>query len=413
MAVSFSKIHLFNNKVKPGQDDQLFIDLNKNLPEELVINDIDHTLYEIGLIVRSRKEFVKKRSVVNHPTVIFTLIFIMLMSKIIPIIIGQSYSTAIVLGDIGFFIGLNNRFNIYQVILNWPLICSQLIYYYNFKRGIKPSFLRVFRMMAGRLEPASVGITDQEQLCKLLKVTRISMKLMKLNSNYLFPVLGFSFFTLLYLLKTDLLATLTFGLIQTILLTFVSHYIGNIYGYQFLFFYLLCRYLRLKLKNLNKIVLERKCGFRLISIENILQSFDQIYNETSEYNTTYWSKFLFNVLMSFSIAMVMLLWMVLYTNLPTYLFVLSVYLSVIFWSVFVFTIFTAASVNSVTDKSYRIMNSLAVSLRNKGFKVKGTRIKVFDIQNFLLTSLGHLYIRCNIIINYSLIRQKLYRQLCL
>ena len=114
-------------------------------------------------------------------------------------------------------------------------------------------------------------------------------------------------------------------------------------------------------------------------IENNLRSFDEIYKEISEYNTTYWSKFLFNVLMSFSIAIVMLIWMIIYTNLPTYLFVITLYLSFIFWSVFVFTIFTAASVNSVTNDSNRIMNSLAVSLRNKKFKVRGTRIKVFII----------------------------------
>ena len=82
----------------------------------------------------------------------------------------------------------------------------------------------------------------------------------------------------------------------------MCHYIGNIYGYQFLFFYLLCRYLRLKLKNLNKSVSDMKNGIRLMSIENILRSFDQIFQEISEYNTTYWSKFLFNVLISFSVA---------------------------------------------------------------------------------------------------------------
>ena len=235
--------------------------------------------------------------------------------------------SAVVIGDIDFFIGVNNRFNIYQVIFNLPLIGSQIIYYYNHKRGIKPSFLRIFRVMAGRLPPVSVGITDQEQLRKLLKVTRLSMKLMKVNSNYVLPALGFSFLTLLYIMKTSLLATLTFGLMNILIITLLGHYTGNIYGYQFLFFYLLCRYLRLKLKNLNKRVLDMKNQIRFMSIENILRSFDEIFQEISEYNTTYWSKFLFNVLMSFSVAIVMLIWMIIYTKLPTYLFVITLYLS--------------------------------------------------------------------------------------
>ena len=168
------------------------------------------------------------------------------------------------------------------------------------------------------------------------------------------------------------------------IITYIGHYTGNLYGYQFLFFYLLCRYLRLKLKNLNKRVLDMKNGIHFMGIENILRSFDEIYKEISEYNRTYWSKFLFNVLMSFSIAMVMLLWMIIYKDLPTYLFVISLYLSLLSWSVFIFTIFTAASVNSVTNESYRILNSLAVSLRNNKFKVRGIRIKVSNIYFFIL-----------------------------
>ena len=386
MAVSFTKIQLFHNKhsskVKPEQDDQLLIDLEKYLPEELAIDDIDHTLYDIGLVLTSGEDVVKKRSVFNHPIIIFTVCVLFFMSKIIPVIVGQSYGAAVVLGDVGFFIGMNNRFNIYQIIFNWLLMGSQLVYYYNHKRGIKPSFLRVFRMMAGRLEPVRVGITDQEQLRKLLNVTKISMKLMKVNNNYQLPAIGFSVMILLYLIKTNLLTTLTLGMMQAIMITLMGHHIGNIYGYQFLFFYLLCRCLRLKLKNLNKKVTYMKNGTHLIRIENILRSFDEIYKEISEYNTTYWSKFLFNVLMSFSIAMVMLIWMIIYTYLPTYLFVINIYLFIISWSVFVFTIFTAASVNSVTNKSYRIMNSMAVSLRNDKFKVRGTRIKVINILSF-------------------------------
>ena len=232
MALIFSKIKLFyskySSKVKPEQDDQLFIDLKKSLPEELAINDIDHTLDDIGLVLTSGEDTVKKRSVFNHPIIIFTVCLIFFMCKIIPIIISQSYGTAVVLGDISFFIGLNNRLNIYHVILNWPVIGSQLVYYYNCKRGIKPSFFRVFHMMAGRLPPVSVGITDQEQLLKLMKVSRISMKLMKLNNKYLFPALGFSFVILLYLMKTNLVATLTLGLMQAIMITFVSRYTGRV-----------------------------------------------------------------------------------------------------------------------------------------------------------------------------------------
>ena len=115
MAFILSKIKLFHNKVKPEQDDQLIIVVEEYLPEELAIDDIDHTLYDIGLVLTSREDVVKKRSVVNHPIIVFTVIFIFVLFRIIIIILGQSYGLAVVLGDIDFFIGVNNRFNIYQV----------------------------------------------------------------------------------------------------------------------------------------------------------------------------------------------------------------------------------------------------------------------------------------------------------
>ena len=50
MAFILSKIKFFHRKVRPEQDVQLIIDVEEYLPEELAIDDIDHTLYDIGLV---------------------------------------------------------------------------------------------------------------------------------------------------------------------------------------------------------------------------------------------------------------------------------------------------------------------------------------------------------------------------
>ena len=49
---------------------------------------------------------------------------------------------------------------------------SQLIYYYNYKNDIKPTFLKVFQMMSGLVSPKSIGLTNEKQIYKLIKLSK-------------------------------------------------------------------------------------------------------------------------------------------------------------------------------------------------------------------------------------------------
>ena len=107
-----------------------------------------------------------------------------------------------------------------------------------------------------------------------------------------------------YMYFTNIITTIIFGIPTSINIMLVTHFIGNIFIGKIIYFYILCRYLRLKLKNLNENVLQMKRGIRFIRIQNILNEFNEIYLEINEYNTTYWSKFLLIIWFTYGLPII-------------------------------------------------------------------------------------------------------------
>ena len=82
--------------------------------------------------------------------------------------------------------------------------------------------------------------------------------------------------------------------------------------FQFLYFYIICKYLFQELEHLNKILFKMRKRIEMNRIMNILHSLDALYREINEYNTTYWSKFLLNIWLFFGTAIVFALYFTLF-----------------------------------------------------------------------------------------------------
>jgi len=61
-----------------------------------------------------------------------------------------------------YFLNLTIPQNIILILVSLYVIILQLIYYYNYKNGIKTYGLRVFQMMSGLIAPKSIGIYDKK-----------------------------------------------------------------------------------------------------------------------------------------------------------------------------------------------------------------------------------------------------------
>ncbi len=52
-----------------------------------------------------------------------------------------------------------------------------MIHYYNYKKGIKPSYLKPFEMMSDLVSPKSVSLVEKEKAFKIIRISRILLKL--------------------------------------------------------------------------------------------------------------------------------------------------------------------------------------------------------------------------------------------
>src|SRR5207245_785654 len=103
-----------------------------------------------------------------------------------------------VLGDVGNYFGIRVHWTATRILFVLIALNSQLYYYWNHKRGIEPTFLNVFRVIAGSATPLSVGIRDERDMKYLFKLCKL-FKIVEFNNNIAMPSFAFLFqFTAYY-----------------------------------------------------------------------------------------------------------------------------------------------------------------------------------------------------------------------
>ena len=323
----------------------------------MIIERVDDIFYHIGLSVTSTRDIPSRRNCFYHPLLVLSITSLVVIQKVIAIFIDQD--NHILLNLVGSPDNFPGKIHINWFIVQFTIIpiFSQIIYYYNHVNGVEKTFIKVFKMMSGSLSPTTIGLKDHHEVFKLLKITRILNWVLKLNNNYNIPILCFLFYLIVNLVANNILDSLVYGVPNSLLMAIWGNYCMNIFGYQFLYFYIICLYCKIKIREMNMIILKMTKGKRFIQIENISQTFDALYREINEYNATYWSKFLFNIWLNYGTAIIIL--MIALAATPTFLLKLIIlYPIVIHATIFLFIILKAASVNSEANKSYRILNSL-------------------------------------------------------
>ena len=143
-------------------------DCNKVLPNDMIVKSIDDFLYEIGLCHQSVNDRTK-RSKINSPKLISTVLSFQWIVSMASLFTNDE-TLLILLTDVGHFQGIKVNAAIAFMLLLSMGIFNQLVYYMNYKRGIEPTFLRLFQVMSGSLRPIVVGLTEESQWRSLLKI---------------------------------------------------------------------------------------------------------------------------------------------------------------------------------------------------------------------------------------------------
>jgi hypothetical protein len=163
-----------------------------------------------------------------------------------------------------------------------------------------------------------------------------------------------------------------------LLFTVYSYFCANITFSQMTYFYIICLYLKLKLRNANNSIrksFEKKYKMNNHRMKNILKSFNSIISEINTYNNDFWSKYLMIVLIIVIIGLDLVLFQSIFGKMNFFNKMTLFYTSCSSFSLLMILINTASSISFEANKSYKLLNSLFITY-NKQISTR-MRIKVW------------------------------------
>lgn len=334
--------------------------LDKCLPHRLSIKSVDSHLYRIGLLLDYEKSSFK-RNLFHSPTLVFIIILsAWLRSLIFAFRSDNDYDLSKYWGDAPHMLNIGSHFNITLCLYFTSPLISQLIYLYNFRNGVDPTFLRVFQMISGLISPKSLGLTHRKKILSLIRRTDILFKIIGINTKALIPAMAFIFNITAYMIRgyppRDLII---YGIPNSLMFQMMAYNAVNIQIYQMLYFHILCNYLKIKIEMFSQDLLINNSKISNIDLD--LKSINSLFLEINEYNTTFWSKYLLSLWLTFGSLNVIITYLVLFATLsPIIRFIFS-YCLIFFITLFLIVIFNASSVNYESNKFFKILTNVMIS----------------------------------------------------
>jgi hypothetical protein len=84
--------------------------------------------------------------------------------------------------------------------------------------------------------------------------------------------------------------TILYGIPHSLLYACGAHHVFNIIVSQVVYYYFICRYLKIKLKKSNELILQalkKSQNTSLLSIERVINYLDSSYDEIDDYNSNF------------------------------------------------------------------------------------------------------------------------------
>jgi len=263
-------------------------------------------------------------------------------------------------------------------VIIWGLLAlfSQTLHYWKYYKNESPSYLKPFEMISGLVSPKSIGIINRKDINELLKKSKLMFGVFRL------VIIGASIFGIclsgIPLIINSSLQLFLIEIFWALLYTAYVYFSININFSQMTYFYIICLYLKIKLKNsYNSIIkiFEGKYKMNNYKMMNILKSLNSIILEIDNYNNDFWCKYLIIALMSLIIVFDVLLFQSLFGKISLFLKIILFYGSSILFLMLMILINTASSVSSEVKKSYKLLNKLYIITANNKVRIS-IKIKV-------------------------------------
>jgi hypothetical protein len=243
-------------------------------------------------------------------------------------------------------------------------------------------------MMSGLVSPKSIGLTNGEEIYKLIKQSKLWFSFCRCNNQIIGPIFALSSSLLPFVFNCSALDTIIFGIPHSLLCAMGIHFVCNINIWQILYFRLICRYIYIKFKESNDFVSQLIFRRKLIKWQQILRiirNLDAKYSELDECNQEIWSKYLLFMWLIVGTFINFLLYPLSFSKMTVSQKFISGYRVTIVFLGFLYIITNASSVNYEANKMYKLLNHIMVynslsrlrfSTRNHLMIAYSTKIKV-------------------------------------
>ena len=158
--------------------------------------------------------------------------------------------------------------------------------------------------------------------------------------------------------------TIIFGIPNSLLFSLCCYYMYSINVWQVIYFYIICSYIKIKIKELNEnilIMIKKKRFSNRNIMMKMIRSLNSLYSEINEYNTKFWSKYLLSIWLIMGSLINIILYLLLFSEINILFKIIFIFGLIIFITTFLFIINTSSSVNYEANKSYKLFNSLMAS----------------------------------------------------
>lgn len=182
---------------------------------------------------------------------------------------------------------------------------------------------------------------------------------------------------LLKLLYFGSLTLIIYGIPWDILISFHAMLSQSLFNLYLLYFYLICYYLKLKLRRNHQRLIEITKSENCLSFNHVMKlvfNLDRVYHEIKQINTEFWS---FQIVINLIFNFVMFscqLYILFFVEIDLVFNIVCVYFLLLNFFVFLLLISSSASVTSLANKQYHLLNKLFI-VKNKQLN-RLSRIKV-------------------------------------
>ncbi len=349
------------------------LDVDKPLPSVIAINSAENYLYRIGLSLFSFGS--QTRYKFHNLFFISFIICVQILKSITAILMKEDKYRLLLIGDNAYF--LNGRYILNSAIIIWGsfALFSQSLHYWKYYRNESPLYLEPFEMISGLVSPISIGLINREHINQFLNKSKLMFKI----SRILIIIMSFASFCLsgIPLIINSPFELYLVEIFWSLFFTTFAYFCVNINLSQMTYFYIICLYLKLKLRNANNSItksFEKKYKMTYYRMKNILISLYSIISEINTYNNDLWSKYLMIVLISGILVLDIILFEAIFGKMNIFMKVALFYGSSLLFLLLMILINTASSVSFEANKSYKLLNKFFIT-NNKQISIR-MRIKV-------------------------------------